>query len=312
MAKKPNLFSWLNSESNKLLRQAIEDSEEVKIASLLETEEEELEEYHPQITTKNDETSKQRETIKTAGNDPNFIENGSGFIREDVQGRNIDRSKEAISADYETHGSTADSLNRQKLKCRKKVAGLVDKNGTTIELFTGMGNLTNAVYLPIAKKCIMVEMNPKYVAFLKNKFPEDQIEVFNMNNEEFVANHLENINQEDVTLIDFDAFGATAKLITSFFKKFKVTRKIGVCITDGIGARMCFYSRDKTKSADELIRLGYPVVERKGMSISTFGHHLLGRLMERIASTYNLKLTVVSKQHNRSMTVYTGYILEPQ
>ncbi len=41
MAKKPNLFSWLTSESNKLLRQAIEDSEEVKIASLLETEQEE-------------------------------------------------------------------------------------------------------------------------------------------------------------------------------------------------------------------------------------------------------------------------------
>ena len=300
MSKKPNLFSWLNSESNRLLQEAIENSEEVKIASLLENEEEI--ESQPQVTfIKKDEESK----------DPNFIENGSGFIREDLQGRNIDRSKEAISADYKTAGSTADSLNRQKLKCRKKVAGLVDKNGTTIELFTGMGNLTNAVYLPIAKKCIMVEMNPKYVAFLKNKFPEEKIEVYNMNNEDFIENHLENINQEDVTLIDFDAFGATAKLITSFFKKFKVTRKIGVCITDGIGARMCFYSRDKTKSADELIRLGYPIVERKGMSISTFGHHLLGRLMERIASTYDLKLTVISKQHNRSMTVYTGYILEP-
>ena len=297
MTKKPNFFNWLNSESNRLLRQAIENSDEIKISALLENEEEEeSQEYQPQVIIKNENSGDSE--------DPNFV-------REDVQGRTIDRIKEAISADYETHGSTADSLNRQKLKCRKKVAALVDKNGTTIELFTGMGNLTNAVYLPIAKKCIMVEMNPKYVEFLKKKFPEEKVEIYNMNNEDFIKNHLENINQEDVTLIDFDAFGATAKLIMMFFQKFKVTRKIGVCITDGIGARMCFYSRDKTKSADELIRLGYPIVERKGMSISTFGHHLLGRLMERVASTHNLKLTVISKQHNRSMTVYTGYILEP-
>jgi len=97
-----------------------------------------------------------------------------------------------------------------------------------------------------------------------------------------------------------------------FFDNFKVTRKIGVTITDGIGARICYYRFKKEESATELIRLGYDPIDRKGMSISIFGWHLLKRLLERVATKQNLKLTVVNQDHNRSMTVYCGYILEPK
>ena len=191
------------------------------------------------------------------------------------------------------------------------MAKLVDKDGITIELFAGMGNLTNAVYAPIDKKCIMVEKNPKYADFLHKKFG-DKAQIYNTDNLSFITENVKELDSNEISLIDFDAFGATAKIINLFFENFKVTKKVGVAITDGIGNKLAYYRYKPEETATELIKMGYPVVERKGMSISVFIWHLLKRLMERIATQQNCKLTVVSQNHNRAMTVYTSYLLEPK
>jgi hypothetical protein len=288
-------LDWLKKETKRLIEESMKFTDSVKLADLEDTDD----------TMDTEETVKTREILDgkvTKDTD----DTGSNFVN-----RGLDRSKEAISGDYKTHGATADSLSRQKLKTRRNLADATDKKGMTIELFAGMGNLTNAVYLPFAKKCIMIEKDPKYADFLRKKFGE-KAQIYNTDNITFIKEHLKELDPNDITLVDFDAFGSAAKTINMFFDNFKVTKKIGVAITDGIAGKLAYMRWKPEQMATDLIRLGYPVVERKGMALSVFVWHLLKRLMERIASQQNCDLTVVSQNHNRAMTVYTSYLLEPK
>ena len=312
----------LKKEIKRLLDESVKFADSVKIADLDDTDDT----IDTVDTVDTVDTIKTREILDGKKVAPKLIYNEKGRKigthnididtvkpqwREEMMGRTVDRSKEAISPDYETHASTADSLSRVKLKVHRLVAKQVDKDGTSIELFAGMGNITNAVMIPNTKKRIVIEKNPKYCEFLRKTFG-DKVEIYNMDNQVFMKEKLKDINPDEITCVDFDAFGTAGKTVNMFFDNFKVTRKIGINITDGIGARICYYRFKKEESATELIRLGYDPIDRKGMSISIFGWHLLKRLLERVAAKQNLKLTVVNQDHNRSMTVYCGYILEPK
>jgi len=159
-------LDWLKKETKRLLEEAVKFADSVKLADLDDTDDT----VDTVDTVDTEETIKTREILDGKKIAPKLIYNEKGrkigthnididtvkpHWREEMMGRTVDRSKEAISPDYETHASTADSLSRVKLKVHRKVAKQIDQGGTSIELFAGMGNLTNAVFIPNTKRRIV-------------------------------------------------------------------------------------------------------------------------------------------------------------
>jgi hypothetical protein len=225
----------------------------------------------------------------------------------------IDEESARAQGDYSTGGAHAEALNREKLKQRRKLANEVeDDDGTVIEMFAGRGNLTNAVWKPHSKKNILIEYNADTVKEYTSKIVDpDRSVIYQMSNIDFAEEHLKEIPPEDITAIDFDAFGSVIPIITKTLEHFKPVRPLVVGITDGIGSNLVRISRQKDELLNRLTELGYVPMAREGLNMNMYMIKVISKTMELIAKDHGLSCEKINGTHNRKSTVYCGYVLKP-
>ncbi len=212
----------------------------------------------------------------------------------------------------------AEALNPNKLKQRAVLMKHIRKDGTSLELFGGRGNLTKAIYVNYFKKNILVEEDLDECDF-GQKSLGDQAKYYHMNNMDFIREELPKI-KDDLTFVDFDAFGITSDAIIGFFDNYKITKPVVIGITDGYASHIHRYYMDKAKLYDDVITHHYPVIERERMSANIFWQHVLRRLIEEQCKKHNLEYRHINQSMGHGSnagqfrmagknTVYTGHII---
>ncbi len=178
--------------------------------------------------------------------------------------------------------------------------------------------MTQALYLDIAKKCILVEEDQDECEEGQKKLGDKAV-YYNMDNIDFLRNTLPSLNV-DLTLVDFDAFGITSYTIRAFFSFYKITKPVVICVTDGYASHIHYFYQDKTKLYDDLILHSYPVIEKKGMSANIFWIHVINTLIQNECRKHGLQYQKINgtmgkgansseKKTAGKNTVYCGYIV---
>lgn len=134
-----------------------------------------------------------------------------------------------------THGTKPEDLNPNKLRQRSHAAGYLAKHGTILELYAGAGNLSERVYARLnPARMVLVDDDAESIAQAKSRLRtvSARKEFFVVNNEQFIKKGGLR-RYPDLTLVDFDAYGAPGRLIRLFFENYRVRQPMIVALTDG-------------------------------------------------------------------------------
>jgi len=122
-----------------------------------------------------------------------------------------------------------DLLNRgEKIKLRLWTYGFW-RQGTVLDLFAGEGNLS-MLYAPGCERLICVEEDAEVFGKLRmNMGGFGNAILVNRDNMGFLAE----LDESDLTFVDFDAYGCPNRQLERFFEKQPVERALMVNVTDG-------------------------------------------------------------------------------
>jgi hypothetical protein len=104
------------------------------------------------------------------------------------------------------------------------------KQETVLDLYAGEGNLSR-LYAPKCERLVCVEKDGEAFQELKRNLSGfHNAALFNCDN----MDYLESLDEENVSFVDFDAYGCPNLAIIKFFEKQPVDRAVMVNATDGV------------------------------------------------------------------------------
>jgi len=212
---------------------------------------------------------------------------------------------------YKTKSITIQAVSTWKLKQREMVCQKIqNKNGTILELFAGKGILTEKLYKNYCKTNIMIEKE-NYVELDRFK-NDDRYKIFFKSNTDYIKNDLDQL--DDLTLVDFDAFGTPIPTIKSFFEKFQVKKPFFLCLTDGNVIKIRYEYQNKERLLDIFQRMGY-VTEYKKLNSFLLMQKWLILTLKKIAKEHNFNVEKINMMNNQSKgagsTIYMGFEVKP-
>lgn len=187
------------------------------------------------------------------------------------------------------------------------------KQETVLDLYAGEGNLSR-LYAPRCERLICVEKDGEVFEELKSNLSSfDNISLVNCDNLYF----LEDLDEENISFVDFDAYGCPNLAIMKFFEKYNVDRAIMVNATDGVLINL---SRLATVDLEKYYLLNlYPKgrLPRREWDSKRHLNRLLPWLQETfihlLAAKYGFNTHFVYHAMNRAANVtYYGFISYPQ
>lgn len=201
-------------------------------------------------------------------------------------------------------------FHREKVKLRLWTFGLW-KQQTVLDLYAGMGYLSEEYAKAGCDRLVCIEKSPKYFKALEDRMKTyPNVDLHNRDNKKF----LERIRDlKNVTFVDFDAFGCPNHQIQLFFKNFSIDRAIMVNVTDGMIFRL---KRYPSVHLDRHYLVGIPKEE----AVKAKEHHiarLLPWLQEQFIHILALKhgfnthflYHAMSRETN---VTYYGFIAYPE
>lgn len=205
---------------------------------------------------------------------------------------------------YKTKTAQHVDLNRNKLMQRTELLDHLEGKTTALELFGGMGFLSSELYQKIFNKIFFVEMNEQYIKIAKSKLDNKKYQFFNMDNMKF----LEKFSNK-VDFVDFDAFGSTVKIVSTFLQNYKFKNKLVIAVTDGIDSNLIRLNLDTEKQKARYIKQGYAETEHDD-NPQIFFQNLVVNTIISIAQKYNYDIKAINSAVNDSWTVYAGFALQ--
>jgi hypothetical protein len=136
------------------------------------------------------------------------------------------------------HYSGSPDLSPAKKWQRRALAEHMNK-GTVLELFAGKGNLSKNVWAPKASKLILVDKRDDYLKEAATKLKGKTHVIVKANNLKWLENELPQEQINNLSAVDFDAFGSPAKQLNTFFDNIPIKRSMLVAVTDG----SCIYAK---------------------------------------------------------------------
>ncbi len=189
------------------------------------------------------------------------------------------------------------------------------KQLTVLDLFAGMGYLSEEYAKHGCERLICVEKNPEYFEALKKRMAHyPNAKLHSSDNLEWLRESVGEV--KDVTYVDFDAFGCPNDQIRLFFENYPVDRAIMVNVTDGVILNLRRLASVKLERY--LLHL-YPTgrLPREEFESKQELNRLLPWLQETfihlLAAKHGLSTQTLYHAMNREATVtYYGFIAYPE
>lgn len=209
---------------------------------------------------------------------------------------------------YVTASGEIVSLNPRKFAQRKRICEkITNRYGTILELFAGRGYLTEKLYSKFCVKGILVEKK-NYDEL--TRFKSRRYTIFIKNNEKFLKEDLNRLDLNDMTLIDFDAFGTPIPAIHIFFRNFKVTKPFFLTLTDAT-ARYIQMNYNRVKELTKVfLDNGYDFVYKR-IETRLLVKNTITKTLENIAKKYDFKINYLNYANNSHTTIYMGFEVLP-
>ena len=119
----------------------------------------------------------------------------------------------------------------EKVKLRLWTYGFW-RQGTVLDLFAGMGCLSEEYAKAGCERLICVEKEEEYYDVLREMMkPYRNVELYLEDNMDFLDGEV--VAVTSITYVDFDAFGCPNQQIVKFFEKYPIRQTIMVNVTDG-------------------------------------------------------------------------------
>jgi hypothetical protein len=186
------------------------------------------------------------------------------------------------------------------------------ENLVVADLFAGRGNIAQQIYLPKAKKLILVEKDDIKLRVLKRKFSSwgKKVLLFHKNNLDFIKEDLR--NHPDIDVVDFDAYGVPSEQIMIFFEKFKISKPLTVFVTDGMPNAIKIASRT-TKFPDMMRKFYlYEVTARDPKVLLDKFPQIHNRFVQKLADKHGFRVELLESFYNKGKTVlYAAYRIMP-
>jgi len=130
-------------------------------------------------------------------------------------------------------GALSREADEEKVSLRMQTYSLWPQH-TVLDLYAGKGYLSWLYARHGCKKIVCVEKDERYFRVLKQNMAEFKGKAVLMqgSNLEFLENQLD--PDEQVTYVDFDAFGVPTIQIQKFFEKYPIRHSLVMAVTDGV------------------------------------------------------------------------------
>ena len=211
-------------------------------------------------------------------------------------------------------GPLSVEADRDKVDLRLQVYRMFPQK-VVLDLFAGKGYLAWLYAKHGCEKIVCVEKNKKYFEVLKRNMAEfdGRIVLVNMDNLEWLEEKLN--PDEQITYVDFDAFGVPTPQIKKFFMRYPIRHGLIVSITDGL-----IYNFRRMSNVDlrkHYLQDFYLDVEAgKPKSIQNLGEYCIQiqkQFMDILCMRYNAQaFPLYFKVNSRHTAVYSSYLILPK
>ncbi|RLG92251.1 MAG: hypothetical protein DRO36_02010 [Candidatus Hecatellales archaeon] len=211
-------------------------------------------------------------------------------------------------------GPLSVEADRDKVDLRLQVYRMFPQK-VVLDLFAGKGYLAWLYAKHGCEKIVCVEKNKKYFEVLKRNMAEfdGRIVLVNMDNLEWLEEKLN--PDEQITYVDFDAFGVPTPQIKKFFMRYPIRHGLIVSITDGL-----IYNFRRMSNVDlrkHYLQDFYLDVEAgKPKSIQNLGEYCIQiqkQFMDILCMRYNAQaFPLYFKVNSRHAAVYSSYLILPK
>ena len=200
-------------------------------------------------------------------------------------------------------------LPEMKLLLRQKLAEKAGGPGALVDLYAGEGAAAMALS-PSFTHVHAVERSPKKARALKQKIfsaGHENITVHNMDNKKFADQVLPRV--KNIAMLDFDAWGSPAPLISRVFSRFRPEGPVAVAVTDG--GRLALMRAGLTSAAALGLSADTAMLRAPCLSADEYAL-LVKKLWEGLAK----KRGLIVEHHTafwrrRWRTLYYGAIVKP-
>ena len=138
------------------------------------------------------------------------------------------------------HITKPEELNAEKRQQRAEAARYLRNHQTILELYAGVGNLSEKVYAPLnPRRMVLVDDDARALEKAKVRLARFGVkkEFYPMPNEQFIKRGYLR-KYPDVSLVDFDAYGSPGRTVQLFFDNYRVRQPMIAALTDGLPTDM--------------------------------------------------------------------------